>query len=72
VSGHALHGLPSEHGVTVLDVEGFPLQSQWHGVHPRGKQLSPIARVFLQMLLEPPRAADGAPQLEAAGALTAP
>ena len=56
VSGHALHGLPSEHGVTVLDVGGFPVQSQWHVVHLRGKQLSPIARVFLQMLLEPPPA----------------
>lgn len=58
VSSHALHGLPSEHGVTVLDVTGFPVQSQWHVVHLRGKQLSPIARVFLQMLLEPPKPAD--------------
>lgn len=58
VSSHALHGLSSEHGVTVLDVAGFPVQSQWHVVHLRGKQLSPIAHVFMQMLLEPPQPAD--------------
>jgi DNA-binding transcriptional LysR family regulator len=30
-----------------LDVDGFPLESHWYLVYPQGKQLSPIARAFL-------------------------
>jgi DNA-binding transcriptional LysR family regulator len=30
-----------------LDVEGFPLENHWYLVHPEGKQLSPVARYFL-------------------------
>jgi DNA-binding transcriptional LysR family regulator len=37
--------------VVVLDVQGFPLQSQWHVVHHKGKQLSPIAQIFRDHLL---------------------
>jgi DNA-binding transcriptional LysR family regulator len=33
-------------GLAVLDVQGFPIQSHWHLVWPKGKQLSPIAEVF--------------------------
>lgn len=51
VSSHALHGQAAEHGVCVLDVVGFPIESQWHVVRQRGKQLSPIARVFQEHLL---------------------
>lgn len=51
ISIHALHGQRSEHGVCVLDVKGFPIESQWHVVRQKGKQLSPIARVFQQHLL---------------------
>ena len=51
ISIHALHGQRSEHGVRVLDVTGFPIESQWHVVRQKGKQLSPIARVFQQHLL---------------------
>lgn len=51
VSRHALHGLQREHGVLVLDVEGFPLRSAWHIVHPAGKKLSPLASAFRQRLL---------------------
>jgi DNA-binding transcriptional LysR family regulator len=47
ISSHALHGRSREYGVTVLDVEGFPLPSAWHVVWPRGKRLSPLAQVFL-------------------------
>jgi DNA-binding transcriptional LysR family regulator len=46
VSSHALHGQAAEHGVTVLDVAGFPIESQWHVVRPKGRQPSPVARVF--------------------------
>ena len=51
LSSHALHGRAGGYGVSVLDVEGFPLRSQWHLVHPRAKRLSPIARVFKAHLL---------------------
>jgi len=34
--------------VTVLDVEGFPIQRQWYMVHPKGKELSLVARAFLE------------------------
>lgn len=51
VSSHALHGHVREHGVCVLNVKGFPIESNWHVVHPRGKKLSPIASVFKSHLL---------------------
>lgn len=47
VSRHALGERPStQHGVTVLPVEGFPVPSQWHIVWHKGKRLSPVAQVF--------------------------
>jgi DNA-binding transcriptional LysR family regulator len=47
VSRHALGQRPStQHGVTVLPVEGFPVPSQWHIVWHKGKRLSPVAQVF--------------------------
>ena len=52
VSSHALHGQSAEHGVSVLNVAGFPIESQWHVVRRKGKQLSPIARVFQEHLRE--------------------
>lgn len=52
ISSHALHGQAAEHGVSVLRVTGFPIQSKWHVVRQKGKQLSPIARVFHEHLLE--------------------
>lgn len=46
------HALGSHHeGLAVLNVQGFPIQSQWHLVWPKGKQLSPIAEVFRAHLL---------------------
>lgn len=44
VSGHALG--PHWDGLAILNVQGFPIQSQWHLVWPKGKRLSPIAEVF--------------------------
>ena len=52
VSRHALHGLVKEHGVRVIDVEGFPLPSAWHIVHPASKKLSPLALAFKQHLIK--------------------
>ena len=51
VSSHALSGHGREAGVSVLKVQGFPIESQWHIVHPKGKKLSPIATVFKSHLL---------------------
>jgi DNA-binding transcriptional LysR family regulator len=51
ISNHALHGHAKEHGVSVLEVEGFPIASNWHIVHPKAKQLSPIADAFKGHLL---------------------
>ena len=46
ISSHALHGQAAEYGVSVLKVKGFPVHSNWHVVHLKGKLLSPIAQVF--------------------------
>lgn len=47
VSAHALGPNPkTQHQVTVLPVEGFPVPSQWHIVWHKGKRLSPVAQVF--------------------------
>jgi LysR family transcriptional regulator, low CO2-responsive transcriptional regulator len=51
ISSHALHGQHTEHGVSALDVRGFPINSNWHMVYRKGKQLSPIATVFQEHLL---------------------
>jgi len=51
VSRHALHFKARDQGLAVLPVAGFPLESHWHVVHPKGKKLSPIAAVFKQHLL---------------------
>ena len=50
VSRHALHGLQKERGVSVIDVDGFPLPSAWHLVHPANRNLSPLAQAFRQHL----------------------
>ena len=56
VSRHALHGREREDGVTVLAVDGFPVNSQWHVVHPKARSIAPIAVAFRDHLL----AGDGA------------
>lgn len=45
----ALEGLQSQ--LTVLDVEEFPIERYWYAVYPNGKQLSIVARAFLEYLL---------------------
>ncbi|MCP5279157.1 MAG: LysR family transcriptional regulator [Thiobacillus sp.] len=35
----------------VLDAEGFPIQRHWYAVHPAGRQISVVARAFLDFLL---------------------
>jgi DNA-binding transcriptional LysR family regulator len=41
--------------LAVLDVEGFPIVRHWYVAHPRGKQLSVVARTFLDYLKQSPR-----------------
>lgn len=48
ISRHALPQHLSDNQLTLLDVQGFPLQSQWWTLYPRGKRLSPLAQVLLE------------------------
>ncbi len=50
VSAHSLHGHLPEQGLCELTAEGFPIDSQWHIVRPRGKRHSPVADAFEQHL----------------------
>ena len=50
LSRHALTGDAADAGVIRLEVEGFPIRSQWFIVHLRGKKLSPVASVFRDYL----------------------
>lgn len=38
--------------VALLDVEGFPIMRQWYLVHPKGKELSLVAKEFLNFALD--------------------
>ena len=38
--------------VAILDVEGFPIMREWYIVYPKGKELSLIAKTFLQFAVE--------------------
>lgn len=38
--------------VEILDVEGFPIVRQWYIVYPKGRELSLIARTFLEFVIE--------------------
>lgn len=54
VSVLSLHTLALEgpnSPLTILDVEGFPIQRYWYVVYPSGKQLSIIATAFFDYLL---------------------
>jgi len=51
ISRHAIKAEDLERDLCLLPVSGMPIRSQWHVVHPRAKQLSPIARVFRDHLL---------------------
>jgi DNA-binding transcriptional LysR family regulator len=59
VSRHALG--PHWDGLAILNVQGFPIQSQWHLVWPKGKRLSPIAEVFRGHLIAQAAGVDAGP-----------
>lgn len=52
ISSHALHGHDRENGVRILRIKGFPIPSVWHVVHPKAKNLSPLAQAFKQHVLK--------------------
>lgn len=45
----ALEGTSSQ--LTILDVEKFPIERYWYAAYPSGKQLSIVARTFLNYLM---------------------
>lgn len=51
LSAHTLTLEGPSSQVTVLDVEQFPIERYWYAVYPNGKQLSIVARTFLDYLL---------------------
>jgi len=55
ISQHALKASELSHELRILPVTGLPIRSKWHVVHPRTKELSPIARVFHEHLLREAR-----------------
>jgi len=47
--------------LAVLDVVGFPIERQWYVAYPAGKQLSIMARTFLEYLKRAPKLAGEVP-----------
>jgi DNA-binding transcriptional LysR family regulator len=50
ISKHALHQNVDAEGLKILAVENFPIHSNWWIIYPKGKRLSPIAKVFFEHL----------------------
>lgn len=51
ISIHALDQFDYENEISVLRLQDFPINSQWHLVYLKGKQLSPIAKAFHEHVL---------------------
>lgn len=51
--------------LAILDVVGFPIERQWYVAYPAGKQLSIVARTFLDYLKQAPTLAGDVPCLHA-------
>ena len=52
LSAHTLALEHSKDELTILDVKGFPIRRHWYLAYPKDKQLSVIARTFLEFLHE--------------------
>jgi DNA-binding transcriptional LysR family regulator len=50
LSRHTLDGNSSNDQYVILDVRGFPIKRYWYFAYPAGKQLSVIARAFIEHL----------------------
>lgn len=55
VSLHTLELELETKRLVVLDVEGFPIEREWHLVYRRGRRLSPAAQAFRQFVLDEAR-----------------
>jgi DNA-binding transcriptional LysR family regulator len=64
LSRHALALDASTSQIAILDVQQFPIKRQWYAVNLKGKQLSVVARTFMDYLLE--HAADKAQEISTA------
>jgi DNA-binding transcriptional LysR family regulator len=51
LSLHSLRLESSGGGLALLDVQGFPIVRRWHLVHWRGRELSLVARTFLDFAI---------------------
>ena len=51
-SGSSLTLEGTEGPVAVLDVEGFPIIRHWYIAHTKGRELSLVARAFLEFVLD--------------------
>ncbi len=51
MSMHALDDYYLQNELSILDVQDFPIHSNWHIVTAKGKKLSPIARIFHDHLI---------------------
>jgi LysR family transcriptional regulator, low CO2-responsive transcriptional regulator len=54
VSLHFLNTLAERKKLTILDIQGFPIQQKWKIAYPKQKQLSMVASAFLSYLLDQP------------------
>lgn len=52
LSRHVLALEGTKGPLTILDVEGLPIQRHWYIVYPASKQLSVVAQTFLEYLLD--------------------
>ena len=50
LSAHTLALEKSGDELAILDVEGFPIRRQWYVAYSTGKQLSVVAKAFLEFL----------------------
>ena len=50
ISKHALSQNLASEGLQILKVDNFPIHSNWWIIYPKGKRLSPIAKVFFEHL----------------------
>ena len=51
MSIHALDQFDYDNEISVLKLQDFPMNSQWHLVHLKGKALTPIAKAFYEHVL---------------------
>jgi DNA-binding transcriptional LysR family regulator len=51
ISIHALDQFDYEREISVLNLQDFPINSQWHLVFLKGKALTPIAKAFYEHVL---------------------